>query len=440
MNLQLLPDLMAMIVLIVILLVVRKRHPQNRVHLWLVGLLFILLESIARVYYSSNGPYHRSLHALALDAYLVAGAVFIWTGYREGKDAPKRYFYVVQNTIAPLLVFTAYGLELRSVTLFHWLIIVGFAVGAVTSLVKANSTPLVAFHAVFWLPMWFFASQGMFRNVTYWALFCIYTFAAYAFYRSLPSRSTGKLAIVTGLVLWALSFLVHPWIARYPAYVQIASDTWSLQKFLITIGMVLVMLEEQIVRSEWLACHDELTGLPNRRLFEERLSEAFAHPSASHNLIALLMIDLNNFKQTNDSFGHQAGDELLRQFGANLSGHLRDTDTIARLGGDEFTILIRGLSDLSQLQRIRSAVDEAFDTPVIIAGHEIKISGAVGVAVYPNDATDAGHLYRLADRRMYDQKERQRIIEPQIVSSTIKHINPNIANTINPTINPSHAL
>src|SRR5882724_3017698 len=334
MNLQLLPDLMAMIVLIVIMLVVRKRHPQNRVHLWLVGLLFILLESIARIYYSSNGPYHRPLHALALDAYLIAGVVFIWTGYREGRGASKRYIYIVQNTIAPLLVFTAYGFELRSSILFHWLIVVGFIVGAVTSLVKANSTFLLAFQAALWLPMWSFASHGMFRNATYWALFCIYTLAAYAFYRSLPSRSTGKLAIVTGLVLWALSFLLHPWVAKYPAYIQIASDTWSLQKFLITIGMVLVMLEEQIVRSEWLARHDELTGLPNRRLFEERLSEAFAHPSASHNLIALLMIDLNNFKQTNDSFGHQAGDDLLRQFGANLSGHLRDTDTVARLGGD----------------------------------------------------------------------------------------------------------
>ena len=254
---------------------------------------------------------------------------------------------------------------------------------------------------------------------------------------------TGKLAIVTGLVLWALSFLLHPWVAKYPAYIQIASDTWSLQKFLITIGMVLVMLEEQIARSEWLARHDELTGLPNRRLFEERLSEAFAHPSASHNLIALLMIDLNNFKQTNDSFGHQAGDDLLRQFGANLSGHLRDTDTVARLGGDEFTILIRGLNDLSQLQRIRSAVDEALATPVTIAGHEIKISGAVGVAVYPNDATDPGHLYRLADRRMYDQKERQRIIEPEILSGEIEamaHGRHTLNPGISPSVSPSPAL
>src|SRR5580693_6081345 len=117
------------------------------------------------------------------------------------------------------------------------------------------------------------------------------------FQRRLARNSTGKLAIVTGFAIWALCLLLHPWIVQYREYADIASHVWNMQKSLISIGMILVMLEEQVSSNEWLALHDELTGLPNRRSFEDRLSLALDRSRRTNSSVALVMLDLNGFKK-----------------------------------------------------------------------------------------------------------------------------------------------
>jgi predicted signal transduction protein with EAL and GGDEF domain len=155
-------------------------------------------------------------------------------------------------------------------------------------------------------------SRGKYREAVYWSLAVVYAIATVNFYRRLPRRSTGRLAILTGFVIWAFFFFLHPFIVTYRTYADIASHIWNMQKSLISIGMILVMLEEQVSCNNWLAHHDELTGLPNRRSFEDRLAAALDRCRRENTSLALFMLDLDGFKQINDTFGHQAGDQLLR--------------------------------------------------------------------------------------------------------------------------------
>jgi diguanylate cyclase (GGDEF)-like protein/PAS domain S-box-containing protein len=175
--------------------------------------------------------------------------------------------------------------------------------------------------------------------------------------------------------------------------------------------------EEQIRR---LAYYDPLTGLPNRLLFTEQLSRALAHARRHRRRIATMFIDLDNFKRVNDTLGHRAGDQLLREASARLSAVLREHDSvargpaasddnsIARLGGDEFIVL---LNDVPQAQDAAGAARRLVDTlaePFTIEGNEIFCSGSVGVSLYPEDGGDVDTLLMNADAAMYRAKARGR--------------------------------
>jgi diguanylate cyclase (GGDEF)-like protein len=172
--------------------------------------------------------------------------------------------------------------------------------------------------------------------------------------------------------------------------------------------MLLVLLEQQVSTNEWYAFHDHLTGLPNQRLFEDRLAAAIAQSEFNNSRTALLMVDLDGFKLINDTHGHDVGDELLRHLAENLRGAIRPLDTLARLGGDEFIIVATDLPSDQPLAEIvegsASRIARALRKQVTINGNVLTITGSIGVAVYPDDTTDEVLPRRLADQRMYEQK------------------------------------
>jgi diguanylate cyclase (GGDEF)-like protein/PAS domain S-box-containing protein len=161
-------------------------------------------------------------------------------------------------------------------------------------------------------------------------------------------------------------------------------------------------------RIRQLAHYDALTGLPNRALFRDRLEQAIMHAERADSCIALMFIDLDNFKAINDSLGHLAGDELLCEVADRLRGCMRAEDTVARMGGDEFTIIIGDVADAATAQRIAArqsrAILEALGRPVNRGGHEMYTDGSIGVALYPRDADHAVDLVRCADTAMYAAK------------------------------------
>jgi diguanylate cyclase (GGDEF)-like protein len=241
----------------------------------------------------------------------------------------------------------------------------------------------------------------------YWSLACVYLIAAINFYRRLAPGSTGRVAIVTGFSIWSLCFLLHPWIIdEYPRYADIASHVWNMQKSLISIGMILVMLEEQVHSNQWLALHDELTGLPNRRLFAARLTSAIEQTDRRGNSLALVVLDLNDFKKINDTLGHVAGDQVLREVGSVLRKSIRASDTVARLGGDEFIIVAGDMAGESAIERFTDSLRCALERPMVINDQPMLVGASFGYAMYPRDASDATKLLRLADQRMYGLKRR----------------------------------
>ncbi len=163
--------------------------------------------------------------------------------------------------------------------------------------------------------------------------------------------------------------------------------------------------QEQLERQ---ANHDQLTGLPNRVLLGDRIAQGIAQASRQGYFLALVFIDLDNFKYINDSLGHAAGDELLKVIATRLTGCLRSADTVARLGGDEFVLVIndhyRSSSVISLLERVLKDIGR----PVMLGGREFHVGASLGVAMYPSDGDDAQILLKHADVAMYAAKNRGR--------------------------------
>ncbi len=158
-------------------------------------------------------------------------------------------------------------------------------------------------------------------------------------------------------------------------------------------------------RLQYLATRDALTGLPNRLLLQERLALAIAQAKRSARHVGVLYIDLDRFKNVNDTLGHRIGDELLKRVTATLSTALRETDLLARLGGDEFMVIVEDFDDPSVLNRITQKLQDALAHPFEIEEHDIYVTSSIGISVYPDDGDDPENLLKHADVAMYRAKE-----------------------------------
>jgi diguanylate cyclase (GGDEF)-like protein/PAS domain S-box-containing protein len=176
------------------------------------------------------------------------------------------------------------------------------------------------------------------------------------------------------------------------------------------IGTLLDVTDRKFAeeRLAHLAHHDALTGLPNRTLFQERLSQALLHAQRHRGIVAVLYLDLDRFKSVNDTLGHGVGDALLKVVASRLTGVVRMSDTVARSGGDEFIIVLAEVARETDVQGIAEKVIEAFVEPYVVGRDEFFISTSVGISMYPDDGVDADTLVKNADAAMYQAKERGR--------------------------------
>jgi diguanylate cyclase (GGDEF)-like protein len=160
--------------------------------------------------------------------------------------------------------------------------------------------------------------------------------------------------------------------------------------------------EEQIAHQ---AQHDPLTGLPNRRLLDDRLKQAIALARRQKHLVAVLYLDLDGFKEVNDRHGHAEGDGVLMDVSARLLASIRDTDTLARTGGDEFTLVAGQLGHPEAAELIARKLGDELAAPLSIPDPDLRLSASIGIAIYPLDGEDAADLQRKADAAMYRAKQ-----------------------------------
>ncbi|TXI30483.1 MAG: diguanylate cyclase [Aquipseudomonas alcaligenes] len=193
-----------------------------------------------------------------------------------------------------------------------------------------------------------------------------------------------------------------------PLPVQRQDELGQLARSFVQMQEEIVEHLEELSRSrnalEHLARHDPLTGLPNRRMFFERLEHALAAARRSAKPLAVLFVDLDHFKQLNDSLGHSIGDRVLQAVANLLRSATRESDTVARLGGDEFVILIEQLDDPGRVVAVPHKLHERFQLPMLLDGHEVKVQASMGVSLFPRDGDDIESLVQQADRAMYVAK------------------------------------
>ena len=168
------------------------------------------------------------------------------------------------------------------------------------------------------------------------------------------------------------------------------------------------LLEEQTKLLKHQAYHDMLTALPNRMLFHDRLEQAIAQAKRNNEKFALLFIDLDQFKNINDSLGHHIGDEVLIEAANRLRSTIREQDTLSRLGGDEFTIILRDIDSVQNTTTVARKIIASIKEPMQIASQTLYISSSIGISIYPDDTTIAENLIKYADAAMYRAKDEGR--------------------------------
>jgi len=176
----------------------------------------------------------------------------------------------------------------------------------------------------------------------------------------------------------------------------------------------------------FLANHDQLTSLPNRNLFNEHLGVAVTHAARMGEKVAALFIDLDRFKNVNDTLGHATGDRLLQEVAARFRGCLRDSDVVARLGGDEYTVMLRPVHDVQEIATCAQKLIDALTAPIEIEGHELFVTCSIGISIFPDDAHDAAALLKNADSAMYRAKEQGKntyqFFSKEATAATFEHL------------------
>ena len=166
--------------------------------------------------------------------------------------------------------------------------------------------------------------------------------------------------------------------------------------------------KQQEQQLAYMATHDILTGLPNRMIFNDRLSLGLARAHRTQKKLAVMLLDLDRFKDINDRYGHKVGDLLLQAVGDRLKNLMRKSDTIARMGGDEFSLLLQEINQIDDTFKIAKKILKVFQKPFVLESNELHITTSIGIAIFPNDGEDIDTLLKKADIAMYHAKEKGR--------------------------------
>jgi len=203
---------------------------------------------------------------------------------------------------------------------------------------------------------------------------------------------------IIGVVCHEYTNSMHRWSSQEQEFASAIASTVSL-------SLEIQKRREMEIELEHQAYHDALTKLPNRSLFVDRLDQALKLAQRNKTILAVLFLDLDNFKEINDSLGHAAGDQVLIEIASRLNNNLREMDTIARLGGDEFTLIVSDFNDIQFIHEVVVKLFSILQQPMRINEHELYATSSIGISIYPDDGETSEALLRNADAAMYKAKD-----------------------------------
>jgi diguanylate cyclase (GGDEF)-like protein len=410
-----LPDLVAIALLACAFASVARGSQIYVSGMWLRGWLMIVLHFFALLFLPSSGKMSILLAVLVPASLTWAGHLFMYAAipYREEKSS-KLMFWTF------LSVNTAYILALQLGSSAEWALTpLAILFGLGPLVIALSHMPRfsprlrwvsVALHvllSIYLLLVQHRPTDGgdLALNAV---LFTVYLGCSINFFFAYRRTTAGAFVTIAGFFAWAMVFVVGPLMAAFQPLVQVESEVWNLPKYVVAVGMILLLLEDQIEHNKHMALHDVLTGLPNRRLFQDRLSSAIERARRTGSQVALMVIDLDHFKQVNDTLGHHVGDLLLQHVGASFAIRVRRSDTVARTGGDEFSVILEEPTDRAEAESVGISLMELLKDQIELEGHQLNVGASLGIAIYPTDATDFENLCIAADQRMYINKHASR--------------------------------
>jgi diguanylate cyclase (GGDEF)-like protein len=381
----------------------------------------ILVHFTAFLFLGFAGIWGTLAAVVGLSALVWAGILFMWASVPYRSKQSSRWM------LAALLASnTLYVTVLNVCPDSAWASDISAALLGATPLLIALLVVRKFTHSLRWMIVSIYAGLSIFALLVQHrpgdgtdlalnaVLFIVYFNCCIHFLFSYRSGTAGAFITIAGFLAWSCVFVAAPIMQAFFKGVHVESEVWNLPKYVVAVGMILLLLEEQIENNRHLALHDYLTGLPNRRLFQDRLASALERARRTETQAALLVLDLDRFKEVNDTQGHHIGDLLLQQVGAKFSGRVRRSDTVARTGGDEFSIILEEPVNRSQAEFVADSLLQLLKEPIQLdGGHVARIGASVGVAVFPEDAHDPESLFIAADQRMYSSKRDPR--EPRVV-------------------------
>lgn len=407
-----LPDLAAVCLLTAAFASVARRGHSSMSSLWLFGWALIMLHFLAFLFLAAPDPWSGIVSFVAFVSLANAGVLFMWASVPFRQRTSSLWMLVAllgTNALylGLLTLGTAPSWALVSAATLFGLLPLGIAVLTARRFHHPLRWALAALYSilsVFLLVFQLRPGNGASLAVNA-VLFTVFFGCALHFWSAYRRATAGAFITIAGFFAWASVFVLGPSLAVILPDLHLESEVWNLPKYVVAVGMILLLLENQIEENKYLALHDELTGLPNRRLFQDRLNGALVRARRAGSQVALMLVDLDEFKLVNDTVGHHVGDQLLKHVGVLFTGRVRRSDTVARTGGDEFSIILEDPMTRADAARVGKSLAALLDQPMEVSGHNIQVGASVGIAVFPDDAQDAESLCIAADRRMYAGKK-----------------------------------
>jgi diguanylate cyclase len=420
MNFNILPSLIALAILVVVFRAILRQGAAERLELWLTAWILVLIHFVAQFVDVGQGAWDHVASAVSLGALELASIAFLISMTPRASNARRQ---MLLGTILglPALAYTT-GV-IWNVTTHGFYYAVVMAALITTSFLAWNWYPdtfsyllgLLLGCVVFsWVLIWMIAHNHADFGI-YAILAALYFVVAILYWRHFERATAGVLTTVFGFMAWGAVFPIGMLVEIYSPSTKVESEIWNIPKYFVAVGMILTLLEDQIHKNEYLAYHDALTGLPNRRLLEDRLEQALAHAARTGHKVAVLLVDLDRFKEVNDTFGHRIGDLALQQVVLRLSSRMRASDTLSRSGGDEFTV-VSDVSDEHGADILISALESALTVPLKVEGQLIQTGMSVGMALYPDHGHSPDELRAAADQAMYLAKRGGRSTSENIIA------------------------